>query len=105
EPVQRVGRERRAGERGHVALAASSAASEAVRPSRASCAARMPLCAAWPAWYGFVIEPKFSLSPDAIEAAMPRAWRVWLTSSPRSLDAAAAQPRVPMVEVACQPRV
>src|SRR5207247_1051523 len=63
----------------------------------------MPLCAAWPAWYGFVIEPKFSLSPDAIEAAMPRAWRVWLTSSPRSLDAAAGGARGAVGE-GCPPR-
>jgi hypothetical protein len=60
--------------------------------------------AAWPAWYGLVIEPKFSLRPDASDAAMPRACVVCAMSSPRSRAAAAAQPMVPSVAVACHPR-
>src|SRR2546430_11301218 len=31
----------------------------------------MPLCAAWPAWDGFVIAPKFSLSPGAVGEGRP----------------------------------
>jgi len=52
-----------------------------------------------------VIEPKFSFRPEACDAAMASAWRVWTTSSPMSRAAAAAQPRVPIDAVACQPRV
>src|SRR5437870_1894477 len=56
-------------------------------------AAKTPLRAAWPAWNGFVMEPKFSLSPEASEAATPSAWRVCSASSARRRAAAAAQPR------------
>jgi hypothetical protein len=52
-----------------------------------------------------VIDPKFSLRPDACEAAIARAWRVWTTSSPMMRAAVAAQPSVPIEAVACQPRV
>ena len=83
----------------------SSAESEAVSPSRATSAANTPLRAAWPAWNGLVIEPKFSLRPEAREAASPSACRVCTRSRPSTLAAAAAQPSEPMEAVACQPRV
>ena len=67
-------------------------------------AAHTPLRAAWPAWKGLVIEPKFSFRPEARDAAMPSAARVVVTSRSRTFAAAAAQARVPMDEVACQPR-
>ena len=50
------------------------------------------------------MEPKFSFSPEANEAAMPSVVVVAATSRFRILAAAAAQARLPMVEVACQPR-
>ena len=49
------------------------------------------------------LEAKFSLSPDAWEAATARATRVCAASSPRRRAAAAAAPSVPSVQVACQP--
>ena len=51
------------------------------------------------------MEPKFSLSPEASDAAMPSACRVVSASRRRTLAAVAAHPSVPMDEVACHPRV
>jgi hypothetical protein len=73
-------------------------------PAFASCAASTPLRAANPACSGFTIVPKFSLRPDASDAAMARACPVWTAFKPNSRDAAAAAPMVPSVAVQCQPR-
>ena len=82
----------------------SIAAGLAVIPACASSAATTPLRAASPACSGFTIVPKFSLRPEASDAAMASAWPVAPASSPSSRDAAAAAPIVPSVDVQCQPR-
>ncbi len=77
--------------------------SSAVNPFCASIAATIPFLAAFPAWNGLVIVPKFCLSPPASEAAIPSATLVSETFTPIILAAAAAAPRVPRVAVECHP--
>ena len=73
-------------------------------PDCASIAASTPLRAARPACSGFTIEPKFSLRPDASDAAIAIACAAASTLSPSNRLAAAAAPIVPSVDVLCQPR-
>ena len=81
----------------------SIARSEAVNPAWASNAAITLFCAASPACNGLVMAPKFSLRPNAHDAAIPRQLAVALASRPSKRAQAALLPRVPMVEVQCQP--
>ena len=75
-----------------------------VIPACANWAARTPLRAASPAWSGFTIVPKFSLRPEASDAAIASACPAVFASSPNRRDTAAAAPIVPSVDVQCQPR-
>ena len=79
------------------------ARSRSCRPAPAAPRAT-PLRAASPACSGFTIVPKFSLRPDASDAAIASAWPAAAASRPSSRDAAAAAPIVPSVDVQCQPR-
>ena len=80
------------------------ACSLAVNPSLARRAAITPLRAARPACSGLTIVPMFSFSPQAEDAAMPRAWAVAIASRPSTRAAAAAAPIVPIDDVQCHPR-
>ncbi len=83
--------------------ACSSASGAAVMPAAARRAARTPFWAARPATHDLAIEPKFAVSPAAIDAASPMAWLARSASSRRSLAAAAAAATVPNTPVGCQP--
>ncbi len=78
---------------------ASSASCAAVKPRFASSAETVPPSAAWPAWYGFVIVPKFSRMPPEWLAARPSAVRIPPRSSPSSRPTAAAAPNTLIVPV------
>ena len=55
----------------------------------------MPAWAARPAWNGFVMVPKFAISPALCEAPSATAIAAWSASSRRSLAQAAAAPTAP----------
>jgi hypothetical protein len=76
-------------------LGASRICSLAVHPSAARSAATTPASAAWPAWNGFDMVPKFSRSSPDWLAAMPNARRVRSASKPRSFASAATDPKTP----------
>ena len=63
----------------------------------------MPLRAAWPECRGFVIVPKFSVTPLANDAAMPMTSGITVFGVLSSRAQAAATANVPTVLVACQP--
>ena len=64
----------------------------------------IPFRAARPAWSGLTMLPRFSLSPQADDAAMPSACPVCVGDRPSARAAAAAAPTVPIVDVQCHPR-
>jgi hypothetical protein len=84
--------------------AASIAVGLAFSPAAARRAARTPFWAASPACSGLVMVPKLARRPQAVEAAIARAWAQRSVSRPSRLAAAAAAPSEPSVEVVCQPR-
>jgi hypothetical protein len=55
----------------------------------------IPACAALPAWNGFVIVPKFDISPDDCDAPRAIAIAVFSASSFRNFAHAAAAPTAP----------
>jgi hypothetical protein len=79
------------------------AASSAVKPSRASSAAVTPERPASPACSGFVIVPKLRFTPAGIDAAMASVRAVSSAERSSSEAAVAAAPKVPNVDVGCQP--
>ncbi len=83
-------------------LEASNIDAGPVNPLWARRAAVTPSLAARPALKGLAIVPKLSMSPDAWVPAIPSAWRMVSSSSPKSFPAATAAPKVPQVPVGCQ---
>src|SRR5262245_58343989 len=65
----------------------------------------MPFRAAWPAWSGFVIVPKFAVTPLASDAVIPMMSGIAVAGVFSRRAAAAAAAIVPTVPVACQPAV
>ena len=72
-------------------------------PASASRADMMPACAAFPAWKGFVIVPKFDMSPEAWDALIAIAIAVRSASSRRSFAHAAAAASAPKTPVGWSP--
>jgi hypothetical protein len=73
-------------------------------PSDARVAASTPLRAASPLCNGLVVVPKLRCIPPAKLPAIPNAVLVRSRSSPIVRHAAAVAPKVPDVQVTCQPR-
>ena len=85
-------------------LGPSNMDSSAVNPCLAIQADSTPVRAAWPAWKGLVMVPKFRTSPLIWEAVRPQAARSCCTFSFHSRAATVVQVKAPMVAVECQPR-
>ena len=76
---------------------------DAVKPASASRAEMTPAWAARPAWNGFVIVPKFAITPLLCEAASAIASVARSASRRRSDAHAAAAPIAPKMPVGCHP--
>ena len=84
-------------------LGPSKGSGLAVKPSALHWAASTAFLAASPAWKGLVMVPKLMTLPLVIDRIMPSARAVSSPDSPRSLQHAAAAPKLPMELVGCQP--